>query len=123
MRTTTPTADESGFPSGPGSVPAIPLQRTIAGHLSGQDSATPGTELEDVERYVAKRHGALLRAAYLLTGDRHTAERPRGRAPGAFTAERFGSPPSRSPRALPGGADSGGGGLERTGGSAVREAH
>jgi RNA polymerase sigma-70 factor (sigma-E family) len=41
-------------------------------HEDVDAARAPG--LEDFERYVARRQPALLRTAYLLTGDRHTAE-------------------------------------------------
>jgi DNA-directed RNA polymerase specialized sigma24 family protein len=46
----------------------------VIANATEEDRAARGPELEDFARYVARRHTALLRTAYLLTGDRHAAE-------------------------------------------------
>ena len=74
VRSTTSTADDAACRAGNGTVPRIPRQRTITDGARGRDSAAATPQLEDFELYVARRYAALLRTAYLLTGDRHTAE-------------------------------------------------
>lgn len=52
---------------------ALP-RRTSTAPASEDDSGAGAPEVEDFEQYVARRQPALLRTAYLLTGDPHTAE-------------------------------------------------
>ena len=70
----TPTAEELTDLIQGGWAPRQLPQRPVIANATEADGAAQGPELEDFERYVARRHTALLRTAYLLTGDRHTAE-------------------------------------------------
>jgi RNA polymerase sigma-70 factor (sigma-E family) len=74
IRTTEPTHDGAASRADIAAVPRIPRQRTSAGQARGQDGVAAAPQLEAFEGYVERRHASLLRTAYLLTGDRHTAE-------------------------------------------------
>jgi RNA polymerase sigma-70 factor (sigma-E family) len=70
----TPAAEElTGLIHG-GSAPREVPRRPVIANTAEEDRAARGPELEDFEKYVARRHTALLRTAYLLTGDSYTAE-------------------------------------------------
>ena len=70
----TPTAEELTDLIHCGSAPRELPRRTVIAKASEEDGAVRGPELEDFERYVARQHTALLRTAYLLTGDSCAAE-------------------------------------------------
>jgi RNA polymerase sigma-70 factor (sigma-E family) len=70
----TPTAEELTDLVHRGSAPRELPRRPVITHAAERDGAARGAEPEDFERYVARRHTALLRTAYLLTGDSHAAE-------------------------------------------------
>jgi len=70
----TPTAEELADLVRRGSAPRELPRRPVTANATEEDTAARGPELEDFARYVARRHTALLRTAYLLTGDRYAAE-------------------------------------------------
>ena len=70
----TPTAEELTDLIHRGSTPRELPRRAVIANATEEDGAARGPALEDFERYVARRHTALLRTAYLLTGDSYTAE-------------------------------------------------
>jgi RNA polymerase sigma-70 factor (sigma-E family) len=49
-------------------------RRPVIAKAAEEDEPARRPELEDFERYVARRYSALLRTAYLLTGDSYAAE-------------------------------------------------
>ena len=74
MHPPTVTDHELAGRSGRGSMHGDPSQGTPATHGGAGRRSGRTSELEDFERYVVRRSLALLRTAYLLTGDRHDAE-------------------------------------------------
>ena len=70
----TPTAERSAALLRRRSILPNPPRQTPPAHAAEDDELARAPELEGFESYVTRRHAALLRTAYLLTGDQHTAE-------------------------------------------------
>ena len=70
----TPAAEELTDLIHGGSAPRELPRRPVIANAAEEDRVARGPELEDFEKYVARRYPALLRTAYLLTGDSYTAE-------------------------------------------------